>query len=126
MTLVYVMIEIFQEIKFIFLFLFDDWCHLYYLFKIVFHIVQLRIPLISSLRNSHLHHAVFNFENGMHCPYISRNSFSKNINYVIHLILKKGINNIFPSQTSFLLLSSNTHASFANKPNKFCLRKPGT
>ena len=33
---------------------------------------------------------------------------------------------MFPSQTSFLLLSSNTQASFANKPIKFCLRKPNT
>ena len=30
-------------------------------FKIVFHSVQLRIPLISSLRNIYLRHAVFNF-----------------------------------------------------------------
>ena len=77
-------------------------------FKIVFHRVQLRIPLIPSLRNIYLRHAVFN------------------IHYVIHLILKNGINNIFPSQTSFLLLSSVTHASFANKPIKFCCRKPNT
>ena len=46
--------------------------------------------------------------------------------YVIHLIFKNGITNIFPSQTSFLLLSSNTHASFVNKPIKFCRRKPNT
>ena len=46
--------------------------------------------------------------------------------YIIHLIFKNGINNIFPSQTSFLLLSSDAHASFANKPIKFCRRKPNT
>ena len=55
--------------------------------------------------------------------FYSKNSFSKNIHYVMHLIFKNGINNIFPSQTSFLLL---THASFANKPIKFCLCKPNT
>ena len=58
--------------------------------------------------------------------FYSKNSFSKNIHYVIHLIFKDGINNIFPSQTSFLLLSSDTHASFANKPIKFCRCKPNT
>ena len=58
--------------------------------------------------------------------FYSKNSFSKNIHYIIHLIFKNGINNIFPSQTSFLLLSSDTHASFANKPIKYCLRKPNT
>ena len=42
------------------------------------------------------------------------------------LILRNGINNIFCSQTSFLLLSSNTHTSFANKPINFCLCKPNT
>ena len=46
----------------------------------------------------------------------------KNIQYVIHLIFKNGINNIFSSQTSFLLISSDTHASFASKPIKFCRR----
>ena len=47
--------------------------------------------------------------------------------YVIHLIFKNGgINIIFPSQTSFLLLRNDTHASFANKPIKFCGRKPNT
>ena len=46
--------------------------------------------------------------------------------YVIHLIFKNGVNNTFPSQTSFLLLSSDTHASFANRPIKFCCCKPNT
>ena len=46
--------------------------------------------------------------------------------YIIHLIFKNGINNIYPSQTSFLLRSSNTHASFANKPIKSCHHKPNT
>ena len=46
--------------------------------------------------------------------------------YVIHLIFKNGMNNIFSSQTSFLILSSDTQASFANKPIKFCRRKPNT
>ena len=46
--------------------------------------------------------------------------------YVIHLILKNGMNNIFFSQTSFLILSSDTQASLANKPIKFCRRKPNT
>ena len=85
--------------------------------KIVFHSVQLRIPLISSLRNIYLRHAVY---------FYSKNSFSKNIYYVIHLIFKNGINNIFSSQTSFLLVSSNTHASFANKPIKFYRHKSNT
>ena len=58
--------------------------------------------------------------------FYSKNSFSKNIHYIIHLIFKNGINNIFPSQTSFLLLSSDTHASFANKPIKSCHGKPNT
>ena len=39
-----------------------------------------------------------------------KNSFSKNIHYVIHLIFKNGINNLFSSQTSFLLVSSDMHA----------------
>ena len=46
--------------------------------------------------------------------------------YVIHLIFKNGMNHIFPSETSFLLLSSDTQVSFANKPIKFCRRKPNT
>ena len=46
--------------------------------------------------------------------------------YVIHLIFKNEINNIFPSHKSFLLLSSDTNASFANKPIKFCCSKPNT
>ena len=61
--------------------------------------------------------------NALSLHFYSKNSFSKNIHYVMHLIFKNGINNIFPSQTSFLLL---THASFANKPIKFCLCKPNT
>ena len=40
-----------------------------------------------------------------------KNSFSKNIHYVIHLIFKS---EIFFSQTSFLLVSSNTH-TMANR-----------
>ena len=59
MTLGYVIIETFQKIQFIFLFLFDDWRRLYYVFLKMFHSVQ--IPLISSLRNIYLRHAVFNF-----------------------------------------------------------------
>ena len=61
MTLVYVMIEIFQKIQFISLFLLDDWHHLYYVFKNSVPSVQLKISLISSLRNIYLCHAVFNF-----------------------------------------------------------------
>ena len=45
---------------------------------------------------------------------------------VIHLIFKNGMNKIFPSQTTFLLLNSDTQAIFANKPIKFCSRKPNT
>ena len=49
------------------------------------------------------------------------NSFSKNITSYTWFSKK-----MFLSQTSFLLLSSDTHASFANKPIKFCGRKPNT
>ena len=83
--------------------------------KIVFHSGQLRIPLISSLRKIYLCHAVL---------YMS--SFSKSIMSYKHLIFKNEINNIFPSQKSFLLLSSDMNASFANKPIKFCCSKPNT
>ena len=59
MTLVYVMIEIFQKIQFISISFW--WLVPPLFFKIVFHSVKLRIPLISSLRNIYLCHAVFNF-----------------------------------------------------------------
>ena len=42
--------------------------------------------------------------------FYSKNSFSKNIHYVIHLIFENGINNAFSSRTCFLLVSSDTHA----------------
>ena len=77
-------------------------------------------------RNISLYCIQFLKWNALSLYFYSKNSFSKNIYYVIHLIFKKGINNIFPSQKSFLLLSSNTRASFANKPIKFCRRKPNT
>ena len=48
--------------------------------------------------------------NALSFYFYSKNSFSKNIHYVIHLIFKNGINDIFYSQTSFLLVSSDTHA----------------
>ena len=72
MTLVYVMKEIFQKIWFI-----SFWwlAPPLLFFKIVFHSVQLGIPLISSLRNIYLRHAVFSFYNGMHCPSISIRTF---------------------------------------------------
>ena len=128
MTLVYVMIEIFQKIQFISLFLFDDWHHLYYVF-------QNSVPYcaIENSPNIFLKEHLFTSNciqflkwNALSLYFYLKNSLPKNIHYIIHLIFKNGINNIFPSQTSFLLLSSNTHASFANKPNKFCLRKPST
>ena len=65
-------------------------------------------------------HAVLKW-NALSSYFYSKNSFSKNIHYVTHLIFKNGINNIFSSQTSFLLLSSDMHASFTNKPIKFTL-----
>ena len=43
--------------------------------------------------------------NALSLYFYLKNSFSKNIHYAIHLIFKNGINNIFPFQTSFLLLS---------------------
>ena len=64
--------------------------------------------------------------NALSLHFYSKNCFSKNIHYVMHLIFKNGINNIFPSQTSSLLLSSDTHDSFVNKPIKFCHHKPNT
>ena len=110
--------------------------------KIVFHSVQLRIRLIFSWRNIYLCHAVFScciqssiccktFKvcltilhlkwNALSLYFYSENSFSKNIHKVIHLIFKNGINNIFPSQISFLLVSSETHTSLANKANQVLL-----
>ena len=64
--------------------------------------------------------------NALSLYFYSKSSFSENIHYVIHLIFRNGINNIFLSQTSFLLLSSDTHTSFNNKPIKFCRRKLNT
>ena len=64
--------------------------------------------------------------NSLSLYFNSKSSFSKNIHYVLHLIFKNGINNIFPSQTSSLLLSTDTSASFANKPIQFLLYKPNT
>ena len=92
-------------------------------FKIVFHSVQLRISLISSLRKFFyvMRYSVFKMECTVLIFLFEKQLFKEH--YVIHLIFKNdGINNIFPSQTSFLLLSSDTRASFANKPIKFCGR----
>ena len=50
--------------------------------------------------------------NALSLHFYSKNNFSKNIHYVMHLIFKNGINNIFPSQTSSLLLSSNIRQHF--------------
>ena len=120
-----VLIENFQKIQFISLFVFDDWRHLDY----VFHSVQLRIPLISSFSKIYLCHLLLYSVFKMECTVLIF-LFGKQLfkeHYFIHFILKNGgINNIFPSQTSFLLLSSDTHASFANRPIKFCGRKPNT
>ena len=64
--------------------------------------------------------------NALSLYFYLKNSFSKSITSYKHLIFKNEINNIFPSQKSFLLLSSDTNASFANKPIKFCHSKPNT
>ena len=48
--------------------------------------------------------------NALSFDFYLKNGFSKNIHYVIHLLFKNGINNIFSSQTSFLLVSNDTHA----------------
>ena len=125
---VYVMIEIFQKIQFISLFLLDDWHHLCYVFKNS--VPQCTIENFPNIFfKEHLFMSCciqFLKWNALSLYFYLKNSFSKNIHYIIHLIFKNGINNIFPSQTSFLLLSSNTHASFANKPIKFCCCKPNT
>ena len=64
----------------------------------------------------------------MHCPSISirKTAFQRAFITSYIWFYKNGINNIFSSQTSFLLVSSDTHASFTNKPIKFCRRKPNT
>ena len=48
----------------------------------------------------------------MHCPFLFEKQLFKEHLYknVIHLIFKNGINNIFSSQTSFLLVSNDMHA----------------
>ena len=94
-------------------------------FKIVFHSVQLKIPLISSLRKiCVMLYSVFKMECTVLIFLFEKQLFKEH--YVIHLIFKNGMNHIFPSETSFLLLSSDTQVSFANKPIKFCRRKPNT
>ena len=48
--------------------------------------------------------------NALSFHFYSKNSFSKNIHYNIHLIFKNGIHNIFCSQIYLLLVSNDMHA----------------
>ena len=63
--------------------------------------------------------------NSLSLYFYLKNSFSKNITSYIWFLKMEWITYFF-SQTSFLILSSDTQASLANKPIKFCRRKPNT
>ena len=88
---VYVMIEIFQKIQFISLFLFDDWHH---------QSSKNSLPqcAIQNSPNIFLKEHLFTScciqflkWNALSLYFYSKNSFSKNIHYVIHVVFKNEI-----------------------------------